>query len=586
MAKETGRYTTGELIRDLWHWIGPDRGRFFGVSALRLLTDVAGLYPAYAAGKIVTFLTHYSAGAPLAPLYWLIGTLIGLSVARSVVRYYVFYNGYQVSEKTGQRSAIETISRLLKLDLAWQESESSGAKLKRISRGSSSVDNLLRSWIRELQQVGVTFIGVTVILFSFSPAVAAFLVIAMVLYYLGSLKLTGRAVSASDEVNKVEDDIGGLTFEVINNIRTAKVLGFTGQLMARIRQAYDQSFERIKIRVFRFQTRNVILGLATSVVEFIGLIAIVIGVLHGRYEVGFLVIFTGYFNQIQFVVSRFANQTQEFLVDRAAVARMVDILRQHIPPAETGSKHRFPAHWRQIEVKHLRFGYNQNDVIHDVSFSIERGQKIGLVGSSGAGKSTVFKLLLKEYEDYQGLILVDGLTLKTMSLVSYYDRTAVVLQDTEVFDFSLRENITIANQSKAGDEKLLKTAMKIAHIDDFLDRLPHGLDTQIGEKGVKLSGGERQRVGIARAVFKQPDLLFLDEATSHLDVESEEDIKDSLSKVFKSVTAVVIAHRLTTIREMDRILVLEDGKILEQGTFNYLMRKKGRFHELWQKQKF
>jgi ABC-type multidrug transport system fused ATPase/permease subunit len=168
---------------------------------------------------------------------------------------------------------------------------------------------------------------------------------------------------------------------------------------------------------------------------------------------------------------------------------------------------------------------------------------------------------------------------------SYYDQAAVVLQDTEVFNLPLKENITIAQVSGGEDKKRLAQAVKIAHVDDFIGRLPQGVETPVGEKGIRLSGGEKQRVGIARAIYKQPQILFLDEATSHLDLESEEKIRDSLGKFFRTVTAVVIAHRLTTIRQMDRILVMEGGRIIESGTFEELQAKEGgRFRELWDKQ--
>lgn len=160
----------------------------------------------------------------------------------------------------------------------------------------------------------------------------------------------------------------------------------------------------------------------------------------------------------------------------------------------------------------------------------------------------------------------------------------MVLQDTEVFNFSLKENITFANPAKSERSELFKKTLRVSYVDDFIKRLPKGVNTLIGEKGIRLSGGERQRLGIARAVFKDPQLLLLDEATSHLDIESEEKIRISLHEFFDTVTAVVIAHRLTTIKEMDTILVLENGKILERGSFQELHKRKGRFYELWEKQ--
>ncbi len=162
---------------------------------------------------------------------------------------------------------------------------------------------------------------------------------------------------------------------------------------------------------------------------------------------------------------------------------------------------------------------------------------------------------------------------------------AAVLQETEVFNMSLKKNIVLANGKEEDNNELFERTLTIAHVSDFLSKLSLGVETVIGEKGVKLSGGERQRLGIARAVFKTPEILFLDEATSHLDVESEQKIQDSLKIFFKDVTAVVIAHRLSTVREMDKIIVLEGGSIIETGTFDELYANDGRFRNFWDKQK-
>ena len=246
----------------------------------------------------------------------------------------------------------------------------------------------------------------------------------------------------------------------------------------------------------------------------------------------------------------------------------------------------FPSNWQKITARNLSFAYQENQVLKDISFEICRGEKLGIVGLSGAGKSTLFKLFLKEREEFTGDILFNDISIKQIKKNDYFQHVSIVLQDTEVFNFSLRDNITITNDTQKTNQKLLNKALMAAHIVELVDKLPQGLDTLIGEKGIRLSGGEKQRVGIARAIFKQPEILLLDEATSHLDLESEEKIRDSLHEFFENVTAIVIAHRLTTIREMDRILVLEDGQIIESGNFNELITRRGRFYELWNKQKF
>lgn len=305
----------------------------------------------------------------------------------------------------------------------------------------------------------------------------------------------------------------------------------------------------------------------------------------GRYEVGFLVLFYGYFSTVLSAVTRLADTSQEFAIRKQDVGRMVSILNiQPITDIEEG-KVPMPENWQKININNVSFSYGEKKVLDKVTFTISRGEKIGIVGLSGAGKSTIFKLLLKECENYDGDILVDNIPLRSISKLDYFTHTAVVLQDTEVFNFSLRNNVTISNLNKSTDENLLEKALSAAHVLEFAKTLRHGIDTQIGEKGVRLSGGEKQRIGVARAIFKDPELLLLDEATSHLDVESEEKIQDSLHKFFQSVTAVVIAHRLTTIKEMDKILVIEGGKIIEQGSFSELHSQKGRFYELWEKQR-
>ena len=195
-------------------------------------------------------------------------------------------------------------------------------------------------------------------------------------------------------------------------------------------------------------------------------------------------------------------------------------------------------------------------------------------------------MLLDLYENYDGDILIDQTPLKNISRQSYISHLAVVLQETELFNLSLKENIFIGSQPDVSkSNQRVRDVIANAHLTEVVERLENGVDTIIGEKGVKLSGGEKQRLGIARALYRQPDLLLMDEATSHLDVDSEKKIQASLHEFFQTVTAVVIAHRLSTIKEMDEILVMQGGKIIEQGSFAELLKKKAVFADLWEKQK-
>ncbi|MFH0854679.1 MAG: ABC transporter ATP-binding protein [bacterium] len=395
--------------------------------------------------------------------------------------------------------------------------------------------------------------------------------------------LLKKAGQASQVVDIKEEEISGLMFQTVNNIRSVKVLAMAEKVLQMLEDYMADIYKKIKRRFFLFQSQTAALDALSLIFRLGTLSFIAIGVSKGYYEVGYLVLFNGYFQSLVASVSELAETSQEFVVYKYGIARMQNILMEPVIIEDEKGKIEFPENWKKITIKNLSFSYGKNEVLKNLSFDIKRGERVGIVGLSGAGKSTLMKLLLKETETYTGKILIDEIPLKNIKRKSYLNNVGVVLQETEVFNFTLADNVAIASD-KERSKKEMATALDISHVSDFVCKLPKGIKTYIGEKGVKLSGGEKQRLGIACAIYKQPKILFLDEATSHLDLESEQRIKDSFHKFFQHITAVVIAHRLTTIREMDKILVIEDGKIAEMGDFEKLFDQKGRFFELWEKQ--
>jgi subfamily B ATP-binding cassette protein MsbA len=237
----------------------------------------------------------------------------------------------------------------------------------------------------------------------------------------------------------------------------------------------------------------------------------------------------------------------------------------------------------ELRFENVGFAYEPGkDVLHDVTFTAEAGSVVALVGSSGSGKSTVAGLAASFRTPTRGTVRIDGQDLSKVKLDSYRRRLGLVLQDEFLFEGTIRENIRFARQD-ATDEQL-QAAVKAAHVDEFADRFEEGLDTLIGERGVRLSGGQRQRISIARAVLADARLLILDEATSSLDNESEAFIQESLARLMNGRTTLVIAHRLSTIRRADQILVLEGGEIVERGTHDELLAREGRYHRLYNMQ--
>ena len=585
IEKDLINYSNWTLIKDLGKFLKPYRWRFLLVSLLRLISDISNLYIAYGFALIVTFFSKYSAGQSL-QYFWKIIFFMFISYQiNHTLRFLAKYIGYRIAEKVALDSQLKIVQHLALLDVAWHEKENAGNKMKRIQKGADGLSRILQMWINSFIQIGVNFIGMIFVMSNIDKIVGGVMVVYLITYFAISFSMLRKARIVSQKVDAKEEEVSGLIFQIINNIRSVKVLGMMEKILTMISVQITGLFETIQRRVFSFQTRSLTLNFWT--VSFrLGMFAIVCyGIANGHYAVGLLVLFNGYFNALATSVEELSETSQDFIVCKYGIARMQRTLDEPILIDDETGKVDLPKDWKKIIIDNLSFAYGEKQILKNVSFEIKRGERVGVVGLSGAGKSTLMKLLLKENESYTGEILFDDVPLRKIKKNSYFKQVGVVLQDTEVFNFTLRENITIASLKKRSQQDL-QQALDIAHVSDFVSKLPLGLETFIGEKGIKLSGGERQRLGIARAVFKQPEILFLDEATSHLDLESEEKIKDSLHKFLKKVTAVVIAHRLTTIREMDKILVIEKGRIVEAGSFEELYASEGRLYELWEKQKF
>ncbi|MBI2459244.1 MAG: ABC transporter ATP-binding protein [Parcubacteria group bacterium] len=579
------KYSSWQLIKNILDLLKPYRLRFWLASLIRLLGDLAWLYPAFAFASIITFLTHYKPGDSLNYLWLILGLWLAAGLVRSFSQFFSKYLGYRVAEKLAMDSNLKTVRHLFRLDMAWHERENSGNKIKRIQNAGDGFNKILRLWFNSIIEVSVNLIAINIIISRFDQTVLIVLIIFLITYFFISAAMTRRAGAASYRVNAQEENVNGLLLEAINNIRTVKVMSMAKILLAALIKGTDNLLEKLKIRIFWYQSRNAFLSFWTIAFR-LGLTFIIIrGILAGRYEIGFLILFSSYFSELRMSIDELSTASIDLATSKISIARMQNILNEPIIIDDEKGKLALPPDWRKITVKNLAFSYGENKVLEDISFTVRRGEKVGIVGLSGAGKSTLFKLLLKEREEFSGDILFDSLSIKQIRKNDYFKQTSVVLQETEVFSFSLKDNITITNDQEKSNQKLLKQALATAHIADLADKLPRGLDTLIGEKGIKLSGGEKQRLGIARAIFKQPQILLLDEATSHLDLESEEKIRDSLHKFFKNVTAIIIAHRLTTIKEMNKILVIENGRIVEAGNFAELHSSRGKFYELWEKQK-
>lgn len=304
---------------------------------------------------------------------------------------------------------------------------------------------------------------------------------------------------------------------------------------------------------------------------------------NGSVSAGTVVLAQLYFLSVSTRTWRMGRAVTSIFKSFSNASEMVEILRQPLEVNDIAQPEKSKIKEGKIEFKNIHFNYeNGENVFSDFNLTLPAGQKVGLVGHSGAGKSSLFRLLLRFMDLQKGQILIDGQDISQITQDDLRRAISFVPQDPILFHRSLLENIAYSD-SNARKEDVIQAA-KWAHAHEFIEKLPQKYQTLVGERGIKLSGGERQRIAIARAFLKKAPILLLDEATSSLDSVSEKYIQENLKKLMKGKTTLAIAHRISTIQQMDRILVMQDGKMVEDGTHETLLKKKGVYSTLWSHQ--
>ncbi len=455
-----------------------------------------------------------------------------------------------------------------------------GSLARRISRLSRAYDVTTDTFLFEIIPLVLSIIGGVVIIGTRSHLIAGLillwiLVFAFVNYRfsLWKLKYDAQRAEKDSESTAVLSDV------ISNSVNVKLFSGYADE-----NRRYSQvTNELSRIRRFTWRLADINTGIQWLFMIFIefGVMYFAIGLWsQGKLTVGDFVLFQGYLGALFARLNQFGRLLRNLNESVADAKEMVDILQT---PYDIQDKRRakpLVVSRGKIEFKDVIFNYSQTRrVLDEFNLMISPREKVALVGSSGAGKSTVVKLLFRFYDVDRGKILIDGQSIADVTQESLRNAIALVPQDPILFHRTLKENIRYGRRD-ATDAEVIAAAKK-AHAHEFIQQAPHGYDTFVGERGIKLSGGERQRVAIARAILKNAPILVLDEATSSLDSESESLIQDALRELMKNKTVIVIAHRLSTIMQMDRIIVVQEGKVVDTGTHDELLQKVGVYQKLW-----
>jgi ATP-binding cassette, subfamily B, bacterial len=466
------------------------------------------------------------------------------------------------------------------------ENRFSGSLIKQANRFSRSfepiVDWFLFQFFMNIIAVGISF----TIFYQQQPEFAFYFLCWVFVFIAWNITYSIWKMRFDQAVAEADSKVGGVFSDAISNIFIVKSFAMEQREQLRINQASDEVYRKKKIAWFFTFLSFAVQGIMTFAMELLLVYMMINKWQTGHFEIGMFVLFQSIMIILIQRLWEFGRNFRNLFTALADASEMAEVFRQI--DLEVDSPNALPHKIKQgaIEFSNLGFSYyehyqQQAKLFDNFSLHIKAGEKIALVGQSGSGKSTLTKLLFRFLDPQVGSIYFDGINAKDFTLQALRHQISMVPQQPDLFHRSIRDNITLGNSVS---EAQLMTAAQQANCLEFINNLPDKFETLVGERGVKLSGGERQRIAIARAFLEDAPIVILDEATSALDSLTEKQIQSAIFELIKAKTAIIIAHRLSTILKMDRIIVLENGKIIEQGTHQQLLANKNKYYAMWQHQ--
>ena len=489
----------------------------------------------------------------------------------------------RVAQRAVRGAALQAFKHMHSLSLTFHLNRQTGGLTRAIDRGAKGIEFLLRFTAFEIVPVLVELIAVGVVLWvTFGFIYAAVTVFTVLIYILYTIKVTEWRIAIRRKMNVADENASTRAVDSLLNYETVKYFNAENVEAER----FDSAMKIYEDSAVKARASLSIVNIGQGGIIASGLF-IIMGmagedIANGKMSIGDFVVVNTFLLQLYLPLNFLGFVYREIRQSLLDMGRMFALVDEKPDILDKKNAKDLNVHSGKIEFKNVYFSFGNRRILKGVNFIVEPGQKVAIVGPTGAGKSTISKLLFRFYDPSSGDIMIDNQSLKVVTQNSLRSNIGVVPQDTVMFNDTIEYNIAYGKPGSSRDE--INKVVKLSSIDKFIEQLEIGYSTIVGERGLKLSGGEKQRIAIARALLKNPKIFIFDEATSALDTKTEKSIERSLKKLSNNSTTLVIAHRLSTIIDSDKIIVLENGKISEEGTHGELLIKKGLYSEMWMRQ--
>lgn len=516
-----------------------------------------------------------------------VAVIVSYGLARISVQFFGELRDFvfiRVAQHAQRTIGLQTFKHLHDLSLDFHLSRKTGDLSRVIERGTRGIQFVLQFMTFNIVPVLVEILLVTgIMLIKFSWIYGAIIFFTIVLYISATLAVTEWRLKFRRKMNKEEGKANSKAIDSLLNFETVKYFGNEDHEFKR----FDSNLEKYEKAAVESQYSLSLLNLLQSSIIGIGLIAIMLlagkAVVAGEMSVGEFVLVNTFLIQLYLPLGFLGFVYREIKQSLVDMDKMFELISVNPSIKDKEGANELEVRDGNIEFRNIDFAYNSDrQILNKVSFKLNAGETLAVVGSSGSGKSTILRLLFRFYDSQKGDILIDGVNIREIKQSSLRSNIGVVPQDTVLFNDTIGYNINYGNPNASQEDVV--GAAKAAQIDQFINKLPESYSTEVGERGLKLSGGEKQRIAIARTILKSPKIFLFDEATSALDSHTEREIQKSLEQLSKDRTTIIIAHRLSTVVNADKIIVLHKGEIVEQGTHHELLELNGKYFSMWSKQ--